>query len=103
MYCGRESGSSAYHEECYRKYALNPAAFSPPAARLEPIKSVSTKADIAHAPSQPLSVRVVDVEMTFASMVTFMVKWAIASIPALFLLAVLVLLLGFFFRIVVGK
>jgi hypothetical protein len=38
---------------------------------------------------------VVDVKMPFLSMVVFMVKWAIASIPALVILAILgSLLLG---------
>jgi hypothetical protein len=32
---------------------------------------------------------VVDVKMPFMSMVTFMVKWAIASIPALIILVVI--------------
>ena len=34
-------------------------------------------------------VTVVDVRMPFLSMVVFMVKWAIASIPAIIILAVL--------------
>ena len=53
--------------------------------------------------NQPLppQVTVTDIRMPFGSMVVFMVKWAIASIPALTILAVLVgfcgaLLLGFF-------
>jgi len=32
---------------------------------------------------------VVDIKMPFMSMVTFMVKWAIASIPAFIILAVI--------------
>lgn len=34
----------------------------------------------------PTPVTVVDIEMPFASMVLFMVKWAIATIPAVILL-----------------
>lgn len=34
-----------------------------------------------------MAVRVVDIKMPFWSMVTFMVKWAIASIPAFIILA----------------
>ena len=42
------------------------------------------------SPSQHRSeVVVVDVQMPFLSMVTFMVKWVIASIPAFLILAVL--------------
>ena len=44
---------------------------------------------------------VTDVQMKFRSMVTFMVKWAIASIPAVIILVILgsvlsVMLAGFF-------
>lgn len=35
---------------------------------------------------------VTDVDMPFGSMVQFMVKWAIATIPALFLLSVIAFL-----------
>jgi hypothetical protein len=35
------------------------------------------------------NVRVVDVQMTFGSRVVFMVKWALASIPALLILVIL--------------
>ena len=34
-------------------------------------------------------VKIVDIEMPFASMVAFMVKWVIASIPALIILVIL--------------
>ena len=40
------------------------------------------------------AVRVVDFEMPFGSMVVFMVKWAIASIPAIIILYVLFVLFG---------
>ena len=39
--------------------------------------------------SNDSQVTVVDVRMPFLSMVVFMVKWAIASIPAIIILAVL--------------
>jgi len=42
-------------------------------------------------------VTVVDIRMPFWSMVTFMIKWAIASIPALIILAVLWTLLAALF------
>jgi hypothetical protein len=47
-------------------------------------------------PDQPTTpVRIVDINMPFTSMVTFMVKWAFASIPAMIIVAVLaVVLLG---------
>ena len=46
---------------------------------------------------QPVQrVRVTDVDMSFGSMVGFMVKWAIAAIPALIILAALGFL-GFMF------
>jgi hypothetical protein len=44
-------------------------------------------------PSGPQQVTVIDVNMPFGSMVGFMVKWAIASIPALIILFVLSMVL----------
>lgn len=40
------------------------------------------------------NVVVVDIKMPFMSMVVFMVKWAIASIPAIIILLVLGIILG---------
>ena len=39
--------------------------------------------------TNPAEVTVVDIDMPFRSMVMFMIKWAIATIPALIILAVL--------------
>ena len=36
--------------------------------------------------STPARVQIIDVDMPFASMVGFMIKWALASIPALIIL-----------------
>lgn len=47
---------------------------------------------------RPQEVVVTDVAMPFWSMVTFMVKWAIASIPAFLILLVLSALVAGFFR-----
>ena len=47
--------------------------------------------EIAAGPARPRpqEVVVVDLNMSFSSMVWFMVKWALASIPALIILAIL--------------
>jgi len=37
----------------------------------------------------PAKVKIVDLEMPFGSMVLFMVKWVIAAIPAMIILAIL--------------
>lgn len=37
----------------------------------------------------PAELTVVDIDTPFGSMVTFMIKWALAAIPALIILAVL--------------
>jgi len=47
---------------------------------------------------QAQRVKVVDIDMPFGSMVTFMVKWSLASIPALMILA----LFGFAAAMVFG-
>jgi len=39
------------------------------------------------------AVRVVDVDMPFWSMVGFMVKWALASIPALFVVGFIIMII----------
>lgn len=44
--------------------------------------------------SQKNEVRVVDIKMPFWSMVVFMVKWAIAAIPAILILTLLGTLLA---------
>src|SRR6185312_7592522 len=38
---------------------------------------------------RPTAVRIIDVDMPFESMVGFMVKWALASIPAILILSVI--------------
>lgn len=44
--------------------------------------------------SDPSPVRIVDIKMPFGSMVVFMVKWAIAAIPAIIILALVGLLVS---------
>ncbi len=41
-------------------------------------------------------VKIVDIRMPFWSMVIFMIKWAIASIPAFFILVLLFYFVSFF-------
>lgn len=60
-------------------------------APARPIPSVPAPAVLDT--TQPLNVVVRDIEMTFGSMVVFMVKWVFAAIPAMLILA---LFLGFF-------
>lgn len=47
--------------------------------------------------AQKSEVVVVDIKMPFWSMVTFMVKWAVAAIPAILIIAVLLVVLAAFF------
>jgi len=49
--------------------------------------------EIAAAPSRS-EVTVVDVQMPFGSMVVFILKWALASIPALIILVILAAVLA---------
>jgi hypothetical protein len=48
--------------------------------------------------SEKIKVTVVDIKMPFSSMVLFMVKWAVASIPAVTILFIL----GFFLLALAG-
>jgi len=52
----------------------------------------------SHEPPGPPKVVVTDIDMPFGSMVAFMVKWSIASIPALLILIVI----GFIFAAVLA-
>ena len=49
-------------------------------------------------PKNVQAVKVIDFDMEFGSMVTFMVKWAIASIPAMIILFII----GMVFLMLVG-
>jgi len=48
---------------------------------------MSTHDDLALPQPEQVKVVVTDIRMPFMSMVTFMVKWALASIPAMFVIA----------------
>lgn len=56
-----------------------------------PLKSLAAQPSRAVGPQR---VTVIDVDMPFFSMVSFMLKWAIASIPALIILALMFAMLG---------
>jgi hypothetical protein len=80
-FCGQEiQDASRVCEHCGRDLMPSHAPEAPP---------------LASAPSSPVApptiarVSIVDVNMPFASMVGFMVKWAIAAIPAFLILAVI--------------
>lgn len=45
---------------------------------------------IVYVDGQPIRVTVTDVNMPFASMVGFMIKWALAAIPAMIILAFII-------------
>lgn len=57
----------------------------------------------AVAPTPIARVTIVDVNMPFASMVGFMVKWALAAIPAFLILAVLGALVAGLLAALVGR
>lgn len=48
------------------------------------------------------AVVIVDIQMPFGSMVVFMVKWAIASIPAMLILGLIGLVLSVFLAVATG-
>lgn len=61
----------------------------------------SDEAALGFTPAGLTRVSVVDIDMPFMSMVNFMVKWALASIPAVLILSAIAfaifLMLGFFY------
>jgi DNA-directed RNA polymerase subunit RPC12/RpoP len=50
----------------------------------------------------PTKVKVVDIEMGFGSMVVFIIKWTLASIPAMIILFLIVLLISLVFGGLLG-
>ena len=68
-----------------RRRAVAPTAQQPWQGRQAPVRATLSPTN------EPLAVRITDIEMSFGSMVVFMVKWTLASIPAMIILAVLTL------------
>ena len=66
------------------------------AALIDEIKSVKAAADKNNNTSNKgtQTVKISDIDMPFVSMIIFMVKWAIASIPAILILMVLFFIFG---------
>lgn len=93
-----------YHARMQRE-AGGPAAADdlPPSPPARPVTSVAKSAqDFRGLPIRgPVPVVVTDIEMRFGSMVVFMVKWALAAIPAMMILtalaAVLFVMIGTMF------
>ena len=90
--CNKEFPSIYYFEnentcrECFK--SMNPSEQQ--AENEKPI-TVAKKPDVAQ-------VSIVDFNMPFGSMVSFMVKWAIASIPAIIILFIIGLIIGTVFN-----
>jgi hypothetical protein len=89
---GPESFSKFSDAELKRIAAESPP--SDPQWRAALIEEINRRAGHVRAafakPPDPQRVTVTDIDMPFASMVSFMVKWAIASIPAFIIVAILV-------------
>lgn len=67
---------------------IQPPAYAQAAMRQDEELPAAGSGSGAIASSGPIACRVVDVDMPFWSMVTFMVKFAMASIPALIIITV---------------
>ena len=69
------------------------------ALRRKGLLPVPAEAESIQAPSEPIisHVKVVDFDMPFGSMVKFLVKWTIASIPAMIILLIIGSILGLIF------
>ena len=84
------------------------AAYTCPhcAAHLLP-KDVAGAAAASVTPTRPIRiptrVSVVDIDMPFGSMVVFMVKWALAAIPALIFLGIVGLIITTFLNAMMGR
>ena len=78
-----DSEEVALHDYCYDKYLSR---------RKAKLKKIIEQGKIDEASLQEIndkSVHVISFDMPFGDMVMFMVKWAIASIPAFIILAII--------------
>lgn len=82
-------GKNAICPYCMKSFRI--AAAGTPAAPLGRNKGVKLVLPMANPESEPepINVIVTDVKMPFVSMIVFMIKWAIAAIPAMLILLVL--------------
>ncbi len=82
MYCEQSVyDGTNYHPECVPKAGqsgerVRVVAPPPPARTAESVLNAG----------KPNAVRIVDIDMPFLSMAAFMIKWTLATIPALFVL-----------------
>ena len=81
--CGRMNADASTHCECGRTLIDVPSD--------PPVGASIASGSAGRASARP-EVVVADVRMSFRSMVIFMVKWAIASIPAALILLVVIFL-----------
>lgn len=71
-----------------------------PLGQLLAQKQHAAKQAIQSTPAGPQKVTVVNFDMPFGAMVNFMVKWALASIPAFVILFIFFFVVGFFLMVV---
>lgn len=70
---------------------------------MQPMQGPPSYGQPQHAMQQPPTrVVVTDVDMKFGTMIVFMIKWAIAAIPAAFILSLIVMALGVVFVVVLS-
>lgn len=89
------AGANAWRpvSEFLRSRELMPAPAPAPAIRAAAYEAPQTPS--SSTPSGPLPVVVINFDMTFSRMIVFMIKWAIASIPA----AIIAFLIACFFAL----
>jgi uncharacterized membrane protein YvbJ len=84
--CGHDNALTT--RNCENCGQFNEAAFRP--ARGGSGVSTESSSAVQSLTKHVTSVVVTDIRMPFGSMVTFMVKWAIASVPAMVILVIIV-------------
>jgi hypothetical protein len=67
-----------------------------------PMSDIAARTVVANEMEDPVPATVVDFDMPFMSMVGFMVKWSLASIPAMLILAVFWGVVGFVCMVLFG-
>jgi hypothetical protein len=88
----------AQYPQLFERSEIPTPHIHPPPSTMPPRPSVQSDRPTIPAHAGPQQVVVIDIHMPFGSMVGFMVKWAIASIPALIILMLLGAVVTFVFR-----
>jgi hypothetical protein len=88
-YCAKCGGDLPSIKQESDTKPIDPPAYAAGPAKADASPATQPQSMAAQANTAPIQCRIVDIDLPFWSMVNFMVKWAVAAIPALIILIIL--------------